>query len=228
MASRPLICWDIFDFFSETANWIVAKLDGKQDHNVLYQVCAFWVDQINKMATLASDWLRILDFDSKTAELNLTRFDRKQDHNALYQVFVFGLISNQQFPPWPIRQKGGTLFSGARYEALWASCLANLSKRLKGALVIFWFGSINTASTAFFIIFITIFVYLRQRRLIFHWSTNILQICQKLNYLSGTIKHSKDVKNIFKSGNVTLISMYYILPKLPLTVYHFLFWVPVF
>ena len=25
-------------------------------------------------------------------------------------------------PPWPIPQKGGTLYSGARYVALWASC----------------------------------------------------------------------------------------------------------
>ena len=27
-------------------------------------------------------------------------------------------------PPWPIRQKGGTLYSGARYVALWASGLS--------------------------------------------------------------------------------------------------------
>ena len=52
------IGWNIFDFSSETAerNW--TKLDRKQDLNVLYQVCVFWTDRKNKMATLASDWLR--------------------------------------------------------------------------------------------------------------------------------------------------------------------------
>ena len=35
----PLICWDIFDFSSETAEWISTKLDRKQDLNVLYQAC---------------------------------------------------------------------------------------------------------------------------------------------------------------------------------------------
>ena len=34
----------------------------------------------------------------------------------------FGPISKQKCPPWPISQRGGTLCSGARYVALWASC----------------------------------------------------------------------------------------------------------
>ena len=34
------------------------KLDRKQDFNVLYQVCVFQADWKNKMAALASDWLR--------------------------------------------------------------------------------------------------------------------------------------------------------------------------
>ena len=54
----PLIGWDIFDFFSETAERNSKKLDRKQDLNVLYQVCVFWADRKNKMAALASDWLR--------------------------------------------------------------------------------------------------------------------------------------------------------------------------
>ena len=53
-----LIGWDIFDFFSETAERNSTKLDRKQDLNVLYQVCVFWADRKNKMAALASDWLR--------------------------------------------------------------------------------------------------------------------------------------------------------------------------
>ena len=56
--SWPLIGWDIFDFSSETAEWNLTKLDRKQDLNVLYQVCVFRADWKNKMAALASDWLR--------------------------------------------------------------------------------------------------------------------------------------------------------------------------
>ena len=54
----PLNGWDIFDFSSETAEWNSTKLDRKQDLNVLYQVCVFRADRKNKMAALASDWLR--------------------------------------------------------------------------------------------------------------------------------------------------------------------------
>ena len=53
----PLIGWDIFDF-SETAERNSTKLVRKQDLNVLYQVCVFRADRKNKMAVLASDWLR--------------------------------------------------------------------------------------------------------------------------------------------------------------------------
>ena len=35
----------------------------------------------------------------------------------------FGPIGKQKGLPWQIPQKGGTLYSGARYMALWASCL---------------------------------------------------------------------------------------------------------
>ena len=56
--SRPLIGWDIFDFFSESAEQNSTRLDRKQDLNTLYQVCVFWADRKNKMAALASDWLR--------------------------------------------------------------------------------------------------------------------------------------------------------------------------
>ena len=54
-----LIGWDIFDFFfSETAEGNSTKLYRKQDLNVFYQVCVIGADCKNKMAALASDWLR--------------------------------------------------------------------------------------------------------------------------------------------------------------------------
>ena len=54
----PLIGWDIFDFFSETAEQNLMKLDRMQHLNVLYKICDFGADQKNKMAALASDWMR--------------------------------------------------------------------------------------------------------------------------------------------------------------------------
>ena len=56
----PLIGWDILDFSSKTAEWNSTKLYRKQDLNVLYQACVFRADRKNKMAALASDWLRHL------------------------------------------------------------------------------------------------------------------------------------------------------------------------
>ena len=264
----PLIGWVIFYFSSETAERNSTKLDRKQDLNILYQVCVFRADQKNKMAALASDWLRhfrlflwnswtefnetwqearfqcplpslfffsgrskkqdcrpglwlaesfstyplkplnriqrnltgskistsstkfffgpigkqdgrpglwlaetfstsplkplnriqrnltrskistsstkfvffgpigktrwppwpligwvIFDFSTETAERNSMKLDRKQDLNDLYQVFFGGgAISKQKCLPWLIPPKGGILYSGARYVALWASC----------------------------------------------------------------------------------------------------------
>ena len=55
---RPSLTFHIFDFSSETAERNSTKLDRKQDLKVLYQVCVFQADGKNKMAALASDWLR--------------------------------------------------------------------------------------------------------------------------------------------------------------------------
>ena len=54
----PSLTFHIFDFSSETAQQNSTKLYRKQELNVLYQVCVFWADWKNKMAALASDWLR--------------------------------------------------------------------------------------------------------------------------------------------------------------------------
>ena len=201
----PLIGWDIFDFFSETAEWNSTKLDRKQDLNIPYQVCVFRADRKNKMAALASDWLRHFrlllwngwtEFNQSWQEARsqgplpslcfsgqlenqdgrpglwlAETFDRKQDLKVLYQVCVFKAdwkiklaalasdwlrhfrlllwncwsefnetwpkarshrflpslcflrpMSKQKFPAWLICQKSGTLHSGARYVAPWASC----------------------------------------------------------------------------------------------------------
>ena len=166
----PLIGWDIFDFSSETAEWNSTKLDRKQDLNVLYQVCVFWTNQKNKIAVLASDWLRdfrlllwncLMEFNETWQEARSQRplpslcfsgQSEKQDGRPglwLAETFstsplkplngiqrnltgskistsstkfvFFGPISKQKCSPWLIPQKGGRLYSGARYVALWAS-----------------------------------------------------------------------------------------------------------
>ena len=98
----PLIGLEIFDFSSETAERNSTEFDRKQDLNALYRVCVFRADRKNKMAALASDWLRDFDFSSETAVRNSTKLDRKQDLNALYQVCVFGPIGKTRWLPWPL------------------------------------------------------------------------------------------------------------------------------
>ena len=92
----PLICWDIFDFSSETAKWNSMKLDKKQDINVLYQVYLFRADRKNKMADLASDWLRHFLLLLWNRWTEFMKLDRKQDINVLYQVCV--LWADQYWP----------------------------------------------------------------------------------------------------------------------------------
>ena len=55
---RPLLTFHIFDFSSETTEKNSTKLVRKQELNILYQISVFRADQKNKMAALASDWLR--------------------------------------------------------------------------------------------------------------------------------------------------------------------------
>ena len=47
----------------------------------------------------------------------------------------FGSIIIQKRPPWSFCQKGGTLYSGARYVALWASCLCTWAE---GSSALLW------------------------------------------------------------------------------------------
>ena len=44
------------------------------------------------------------------------------------KFIFFGQIGKTRLLPWPIPKKGGTLFSGARYVTLWASCLKSIKR----------------------------------------------------------------------------------------------------
>ena len=101
-----LIGWDIFDFSSETAEWNSTKLDRKQDLNVLYQVCVFGADRKNKMAALASDWLRrfrLLLWNCWT-EFNETWQEARSQH-LLPSLCFSGRWVNKNFRPgWSVKK----------------------------------------------------------------------------------------------------------------------------
>ena len=116
-----LIGWDIFDFSSETAERNSAKYDRKQDHNVLCQVWVFRADRKNKMATLDSNWLRHFQLLwNHWTEFNET-WQKARSQCFYLPNLCFRVI--QKWRSWSFCKKGGTLYSGARYVALWTSCL---------------------------------------------------------------------------------------------------------
>ena len=86
---HPSLTFHIFDFFSETAEQNLTKLDRTEDLNVIYQVCVFRADRKNKMAALASDWLRHFGLLLLNRRTEFKETDRKQDLNVLYQICVF-------------------------------------------------------------------------------------------------------------------------------------------
>ena len=82
--TKPLISWDIFDFFFEISERNSPKLDREKE--VYYQMC-FSGRSENKIAVRPLiEWF-IFDF-SETAERNVLKLDRKQEFNVLYQVVL--------------------------------------------------------------------------------------------------------------------------------------------
>ena len=171
----------IFGFSSETSERNSTKLNRKQDINALYQVCVLRADRKNKMAALASDWLRHfgLLLWNRWTEFNKTWQEARSQHplpslcflgrlekqdgrpglwlaetfltsplkplngiqrnltgskiSTSFTKFVFfGPNNKQKCSPWPIPQKGGIFYSGARYVALWASWIMYLFRLRKG------------------------------------------------------------------------------------------------
>ena len=99
----PLIGRYIFDFSSETTERNSTKLDRKQDTNVLYQVCVFRADRKNKMATLASDWLRHFLFLlwHRWTEFNKT-WQEASSQRPLPILCLSGQSEKTRWPPLPL------------------------------------------------------------------------------------------------------------------------------
>ena len=97
----PRTCTDlcIFEFPSKSTEWNSTKLDGNQDHNVLYQVCVFQTDRKNKICAQPPIYRDIFDFWSETVDRNSTKLESKQNYNVLYQVCVLRLIGKTRDPP---------------------------------------------------------------------------------------------------------------------------------
>ena len=99
----PLIGWDIFDFSSETAKRNSTKLKRKQDLNTIYQVCVLGANRKNKLAALASDWLRHfwLLFWNRWTEFNET-WQEARSQRPLPSLCSGGPIGKTSWPPWPL------------------------------------------------------------------------------------------------------------------------------
>ena len=98
-----LMGWDIFDFFSETAEQNSMKVDRKQDLNFFYQVCVFRTDRKNKMAALASDWLRHfrLLLWNRWTELNES-WQEARSQLLLPSLCFSDRSEKKRWPPWPL------------------------------------------------------------------------------------------------------------------------------
>ena len=138
----PLIGWDIFDFYSETAWWNSTKLDKKQDLNVLYQVYLFSC-RSEKQDGHPGFWLVEIFSTSPLKLLNGFQRNLKGSKISTSSTkFVFRPVSKQKGPPWSIPLKGRTLYSGAWYVALWASCFVMLIFHIyHGKALKIWFSS---------------------------------------------------------------------------------------
>ena len=103
LSVRPSLTFHIFDFFSETAEQNSTKLDRKQDLNVLYQVCVFRANLKNKMAALASDWLRHfrLLLWNRLTEFNKT-WQEARSQRPLPSLCFSGRSEKTRWPPWPL------------------------------------------------------------------------------------------------------------------------------
>ena len=137
----PLIGWDIFDFSSVTAGRNSTKLDRKQDLHIIYQVCVFRTNQKKKQVGHPSLWLAETFSTSPRKPLNGIQWNLTGSNistSSTKFVFFGPIILIQKWPLWPINQKGCTLYSGAHYVALWASCLDNCIVWLKFLFFIFW------------------------------------------------------------------------------------------
>ena len=105
-------------------NGIQQNLTGSKISTSSTKFVFFRADRKKKQDDRPSLWLAETFSTSPLKPLNGIQrnlWGSKISTSSTKFVF-FGPISKNKCPPWPILQKGGILYSGARYVALWASC----------------------------------------------------------------------------------------------------------
>ena len=101
---HPSLTFHIFDFSSETTEQNSTKLDRKQDLNILYQVCGFFLP-IGK--TRWPPWSLIgwdifnFSYETRWTEFNKNLTESKISMSSTKCVF-FGPIRKIRWPPWPL------------------------------------------------------------------------------------------------------------------------------
>ena len=98
-----VVNFHIFYFSSKTTEWNSTKLNRKQDLNFLYEVCVFRADRKNKMAAMASDWLRHfrLLLWNRWTEFNET-WQEARSQCPLPSLCFSGRSEKTRWPPWPL------------------------------------------------------------------------------------------------------------------------------
>ena len=104
-----------FDFSSETAERYSAKLGRKVNKNCHPRDVEIFLD----MPVIWTDFENLVSPNNEICSRNfnflLVQMKFSQSNPSVWHF-------STSLPPWPIHKKGGTLYSGARYVALWASC----------------------------------------------------------------------------------------------------------
>ena len=99
----PLICWDIFNFSSETTERNSTKLDRKQDLKALYQICVFRPIQKTRWPPwplIGWDIFRLLLWNRWT-EFNET-WQEARSQRPLPSLCFSGQSEKTRWPPWPL------------------------------------------------------------------------------------------------------------------------------
>ena len=123
----PLIRWDIFHFSSEN-RWTEFKETWQESRSQCPLLRWYYLGWSEKQYGRMCVWLAETFSTSPLKPLNGVQRNltgRKISTSSTITKFMFfGPIRKTRWPPWQIRRKGGTLYLGARYVALWASCLS--------------------------------------------------------------------------------------------------------
>ena len=128
----PASHWLVYFYFvSEAAKQICQNLTICP----LPSLC-FWTDRDNKMAALTYDWLRHFGLFFWICLMEFDETRQKASTQCPLPIFCFCADRKTDNCPGQFMKKGVTLYSVARYVALWTPCFNFLSVLGKGGGVV--------------------------------------------------------------------------------------------